>query len=154
MTTQGWAAALALAILGYAWHDALGGRFPRAGRWALLALLAAAGLVAFLNPEVEHLAFAFGAAPALGWALRLPRPADGAPAARAALDAGLGLAYAGLVALAAFAWSFETMAWGFVVGAVLVVARVVLVEPFLAARAARRPPDAADDAPAPPTTVK
>lgn len=150
MSMQAWALGLALVVAGYAWHDALRARFPWAARAALASLLALGGLVALLNLEVQPLAWAYGAAPALGWSLRLPR-ADDAPPARILLDAGLGVAYAGLVALVGLAWSFPFVAWCFVAGAALVALRVMVVDPLLARRAARM---AADGETAPPTTVK
>lgn len=150
MTMQAWALGLALVVAGYGWHDALRGRFPLAARVALASLLALGALVALLNPHVQPLAWAYGAAPALGWGLRLRRR-DDAPPARPALDAGLGVAYAALVTLAASAWSFAFVAWCFVLGAILVALRIVALDPLLARRDAR---EAADDAAPPPTTVK
>ena len=153
VTMQGWGVGLALLVAGYAWHDALRGRLPRAGRAALAATLAAAAIVAFRNDPVEHLAFAFAAAPALGWALRLPRADE--RALPLALDVGAGLAYAALATVVAYAWSEALVAWGFVVAASLVAARVLLLDPWLAWRASRAPAaPRADDVPADSTTVK
>lgn len=136
MSLQGWAVALVLALAGYAWHDRLGGRFPRAGRWALLGLLAAGLVLALLNADVEFAAFAFAAAPALGWSLRRGHARPFA----LRLDVPAGLAYVALATGVAAAWSPAFVAWGFVVGASLVALRVAVVDPLLAWRARRAAP--------------
>lgn len=136
MSLQGWAVGVVLLVAGYAWHDALRGRFPGAGRWALAALLLVALVCAATNAPLEYGALGYAATLALGWSLRLPRKGE----KRVPLLEDMGVALFAVLAsvLVAATWSPGLVAWGFVVGASLVALRIAVVDPLLAWRSRRR----------------
>lgn len=131
MKIQAWSVGLVLVLAGYAWHDALRGRFPWAGPTALAGLITFGLVALLLNLPVVHLVLVFAAAPAIGWTLRWQK--DGLErTALLPLDVCAGVFYSALAAAVALSWTLSFMIWSFAVLAVLVALRITLVDPLLA----------------------